>query len=1233
MEQSTLSPYGLLCQCSVRVSVSANKGHGTGFFVAPGVLLTCAHVVRDATSNRSADVYWESLHYPASITDILFEQDLALLQVDFTDHPCVYLDPDAQPFDTLYSYGFPDDHADGDPASFTLEGWSGHQQDQLKFKVGQVRPGMSGSPLLNMRTGRVCGIIQLSRDRSTDLGGRAIPITVVYQCFKQLENEQQQFHARDSHWRDTFDTPLFKGKVRESAWNRSSQRNSLDLGRADWGESPSVDQLFGREHELAVINQWVVGEHCRIAAVLGIGGIGKTALVKKLAEELKPHFNYIFWRSLQNAPSLKMILEKCILFLSGQEQIDLPDDINDQISVLIEYLRVYRCLLILDNAETILQVGDPAHQYQSGYENYARLITRIGESEHQSCLIMTSREKPQELTNLEATSSFVRSLQLPGLGKSAGQEILQDKKLNGTNETWDALINFYAGNPLALKMVSDSIRNRFYGDIAQFLENREAMPSNIYHLLDQQFRRLSKVEQDVLYWLALKREEVSIDDIQKEILSKMSKMAFFEMFDFLRERSFIELSEGNSYSLQPVIMEYITYNLIDRIFNEIETETLGLLGSHPLVTAQAKDYIRNSQISLILTPLIERLQVEFGKAESESRLKAVLQKLRQQYYPQSTYAAGNVFNLLIQLGCDFRGYNFSSLTVRHAYLRDVALPDVDFSFADLSKSIFADTFGSISSVAISPTGQFFAAGTDTGEILIWQSSNGILLLSCIGHTDSVRAIAFSHKDGSLVSASDDGSVRLWETGTGDCLKVIRSITEEVKAVAFSPDDTVLAFGGSRECIELWNIVDDKRVKILPSHGHTGWIRTISFSQSGKILASGSDDMTVCIWDVSSGRTVHVLRGHTDSVCSVAFGAGESILASGSDDCSIRLWNVSTGECLKVLSGHTGGVTSVAFNTGGTVLASGSKDTTARLWEISTGYCFQTLQGHKDAIRSVAFNSDGKTLASGGDDRAILLWEVSTGYCIRTLQGYTNAIWSVTFSPDGKTLASGGDDRAILLWEVSTGHKLKALQGHARRVNSIAFSQDGKLLVSKGDDMSANLWDVNKMRFLKTLTGHISKNWYVGLTDDGDVIVNASNDPQVQLWKISLEVNGKNEQKQPIVPLSGVTAIAYSPDRSLLATAHGDMSIKLWETSTGLCLHTLQGKTHWIWCVVFSPDGRVLASGSNDGVIKLWDVSSGSCLHTMRHERQYERMNITGVKGLTSAQIATLKKLGAIQNDV
>src|SRR5579859_2204482 len=168
MEQSTLSPYGLLRQCSARVSVSANKGHGTGFFVAPGVLLTCAHVVRDAATSRSADVYWESLHYPASIIDFLPEQDLVLLQVDFTTHPCVYLDPDAQPFDTLDSYGFPDDHADGDPASFTLEGWSGDQQDQLKFKVGQVRPGMSGSPLLNMRTGRVCGVIELSRDRSTD---------------------------------------------------------------------------------------------------------------------------------------------------------------------------------------------------------------------------------------------------------------------------------------------------------------------------------------------------------------------------------------------------------------------------------------------------------------------------------------------------------------------------------------------------------------------------------------------------------------------------------------------------------------------------------------------------------------------------------------------------------------------------------------------------------------------------------------------------------------------------------------------------------------------------------------------------------------------------------------------------------------------------------------------------------------------------------------------------------
>jgi HEAT repeat protein len=193
--------YELLQECTMRVTVPGKAGHGTGFFVAPGLILTCAHLFTAALSTPSSvEVYLRGQPHPAQITKIQREHDLALLQVSLIDHPCVYLHGGVVPFDPLYSYGYPDDHPDGDPATFSLEGKAGAQGEQLKFKTGQVRPGMSGAPLLNVRTGQVCGIVQLTRDRNNDLGGRAIPTTAVFQVFPELVAQQQHFHRQDRRW-------------------------------------------------------------------------------------------------------------------------------------------------------------------------------------------------------------------------------------------------------------------------------------------------------------------------------------------------------------------------------------------------------------------------------------------------------------------------------------------------------------------------------------------------------------------------------------------------------------------------------------------------------------------------------------------------------------------------------------------------------------------------------------------------------------------------------------------------------------------------------------------------------------------------------------------------------------------------------------------------------------------------------------------------------------------------
>jgi hypothetical protein len=202
--QNQTAPTDLLQRCTARILANGGASTGTGFFVAPGYLLTCAHVV--ATSNpaqTSVEAIWNDQNYSATFVGVTSTEypDLALLQIaNPPDHPCVYLYTDASPEDSLYTYGYPDNYPKGDPATFTCEGLTGGNNVLIKFKSGEVRRGFSGSPLLNQRTGAVCGVVKLTRGTGTILGGRAIPVARAIQEFSLLQDLQKQFHSQDEQW-------------------------------------------------------------------------------------------------------------------------------------------------------------------------------------------------------------------------------------------------------------------------------------------------------------------------------------------------------------------------------------------------------------------------------------------------------------------------------------------------------------------------------------------------------------------------------------------------------------------------------------------------------------------------------------------------------------------------------------------------------------------------------------------------------------------------------------------------------------------------------------------------------------------------------------------------------------------------------------------------------------------------------------------------------------------------
>ncbi|WP_026733712.1 NB-ARC domain-containing protein [Fischerella sp. PCC 9605] len=963
--------------------------------------------------------------------------------------------------------------------------------------------------------------------------------------------------------------------------------------RIYWGNSTCTSVFYGRKEEITTLEQWILDEHCRLVALLGMGGIGKTSLSIKLAQQIQEDFEYVVWRSLREAPPANAVLANLIQVLSDDQETEtnLSDNLSDRIARLLHYLRNYRCLVILDNVESVLRSGNRAGQYREGYEGYGELFRQLGEATHQSCLLLTSREKPKEIALLKGQTLPVRSLQLGGLKVAEGQEIFKVKGLSATEAEWEAIITLYAGNPLALKIVATTIEDVFDGNVTEFLQQNPAVFGDIRDLLDQQFERLSDLEAEIMYWLAINREPISLSALREDIISPIPPQKLVEALESLVRRSLVEKSAA-TFTQQPVVMEYVTQVLIERVCEEIASENIELFRCHALMKATAKDYIKEAQIRLILKPVRNGLLTVFrSKRGIENQLTKILARLREESPQEPGYTGGNILNLLCQLETDLSGYDFSHLTVWQADLRNVKLHDVNFQNANLAKSVFAETFGGISSVAFSPDGKLLATGDTNGEIRLRQVTDWKQLLTCKGHSNWVPSLAFSPDGSILASGSSDCTVKLWDVGTGQCLQTFREHDNEVWSVAFSPDGKTLVSGSNDHTMKLWSIQTGKCLKTF--QGHTSWVISVAFSRDGRTLASGSDDNTIRLWDVDTGECIKILQGHDDGIRSITINSNDRTLVSCSDDQTVKLWDVATGECIKTLQGHRAAVWSVDICPQGDLIASASLDQTVRLWSVSTGQCLKTLQGHSGWVFSVVFNPQADLLASGSDDQTVRLWNVSTAQCLKTLSGYTSQVWSVAYSPDGQTLASGSHDRTVRLWDVNTGQTLQSFQGHRAVVRSVAFSPDGQKLASGSDDRTVRLWDVNTGQALQIFQGHRAAIQSIAFSPDGQKLASGSEDQTVRLWDVNTGQALQTFQGHR----AAIQSVAFCPQGRMLASGAWDQTVKLWDVSTGECQGTLEGHTNWVWSIAFSPDGELLASASYDGTIRLWSVSTGACLKT------------------------------------